>query len=105
MKIRGMIKTVRSITSDGIKCKGLYEGQGNNFIIRVDKKIMEKQPSLFLRVLLHEILHLYMFIIDDYTKEKLNLTEGVQHTLMGKLVKELTDKIAERAIRVAQRSK
>ncbi len=103
MKIKGIIKTVRSITVDGDNCHGLYEGKGKDFIIRINQKIMTNHPNLFLRVLLHEILHLYMFIIDEYTHGKLNLTEGIQHKMMGKLVFALTRQIANRALQITKR--
>ncbi len=102
MKIKGVIRTSPRIVVKGENCHGLYEGKGTNFVIRVNTKIMAEYPNLFMRVLLHEILHLYLHIIEDYTKGKLSLTEGVQHKLMNKLVKQLTDRIAERAIKVVK---
>ena len=82
------------------------KGKGKNFVIRINAKIMRDYPNLFLRVLLHEILHLYMFIVDDYTHGRLNLTEGVQHKMMGKLVSGITRQIANRAIiKTRKRSK
>ncbi len=103
MKIKGVIKTVQSITINGDTCHGSYEGKGKNFIIRINKRIMTNYPNLFLRVLLHEILHLYMFIINDYTHGILNLTEGIQHKMMGKLVFALTRQIANRAVTIKKR--
>lgn len=102
MKIKGIIRTSPRIVVKGDNCHGLYEGQGKNFIIRVNTKIMREYPNLFMRILLHEILHLYLHIVEDYTQGKLTLTEGVQHKLMNKLVKAMTDRIAQRAIKVVQ---
>ncbi len=99
MKLKGIIRTSPRIVVKGEECRGLYEGDNQSFVIRLESKTMRESPNLFLRVLLHELLHLYMYIVDDYTKSKLNLTEGVQHKLMGTLVKQLTDRIAERAIK------
>lgn len=102
MKIKGVIRTSPRIVVEGENCHGLYEGQGTNFVIRINTKVMCEYPNLFLRVLLHEILHLYLHIVEDYTKGKLNLTEGVQHKLMSKLVKAMTDRIAQRAVKVVK---
>lgn len=103
MNLKGYIKTAKKIKIGNSQCYGVSTGYGNKFGIRIEDSLMKKHPAMFLRVLLHEIIHLYFFIVDDYTRHKLNLTEGVQHKIMGKLVKELVDKVLHRALRTVRK--
>lgn len=100
MNLKGIIKTSKRVIVKNQECYGVAVGHKNTFTIKIDESIFRERPTLFLKVLLHELIHLYFFIIEDYTKSHLNLTEGIQHKLMRKPVKDLTKALVARVLKV-----
>lgn len=96
MNLKGSIKTVNYIKVGGKECYGMAKTDKRHFVIKIDKQIMQKDPMLFLKVLLHEILHLYLAIVDSYTQNKFKLSESAQHKIMNPPIKLLISGILNR---------
>jgi len=82
--IKGVIKFQKKVIVSKQECYGCCRGDGDQFDIRISQDATENF-KIFAETLLHELIHLWMFII--MATIKINITEKEQHIIMKKAVK------------------
>jgi predicted SprT family Zn-dependent metalloprotease len=63
LDLKGTIEEVNILYHGNSSCYGLTDTKGNKFKILISKESIDKS-ELFIEVLLHELLHLWLYIVE-----------------------------------------
>lgn len=92
MNLTGTIKvSPRRLKVDGVECMGTTRVKGTHFSILISEK-ENKETVQFMETLLHEILHLYFFIM--MSLKSTTISEDKQHRVLDAVVPFMLNKMA-----------
>lgn len=83
MNIRGFIKSQKKIIIDNDECYGCTYAYRNRFSIRIAEET-GKDFYLFADTVLHELIHLWIFILSACTNVK--ITDNQSHRIINKVM-------------------
>ena len=85
MKLKGTIQSSPSIVSGGVKCAGTTEVAKERFLIRIADECFDDDEN-FQDVMLHELLHLWLFIVDNRGGRVTKFSERRHHRIINPIV-------------------
>ena len=83
MILKGKIRFQKQVHVEGQDCFGCARSSGNYFDIRISQDATDNL-LLFADTLLHELCHLWIFIV--VSALKVDITEKQQHRIINKIV-------------------
>src|SRR5690349_4260308 len=84
MNVNGTIVIRRRVRYRNRECYGITTAKGTQFQIRIAESVYYR-PLLFAETLLHELMHLWLFILSGRDKQYL-ISQRKHHNLIDKTV-------------------
>ena len=93
-KLFGEIKFQKKVIANKKECYGTCRASGDRFRVAISGAAF-KSGSLLLETILHELLHLWFYIVTAITKKE--LSERIQHRVIYKVTAEALIALAKYA--------